>query len=276
MNQLIFGTAGIPISTPNHNTVNGVSYVRELGLDCMELEFVRSVNISKEKAPDICKMAKEHKVELTCHAPYFINLNSHDPKIIGASRSRIINSAQIANLCGAKSVTFHAAYYLKEEPLKVYEKVKEQINKIISVLNDEGNKIMIRPETTGKETQWGSIKEIVKLSTEIEQVLPCIDFAHLYARSIGKLNNYSDFKDVLEHVEKHLGREGLNKMHIHMSGIFHGPKGERHHLTLKESEFNYLAVLKALKEFKCKGVVISESPNIEKDALLMQKEYQEI
>jgi len=276
VNQLYFGTAGIPISTPNHNTVNGVSYVRKLGLDCMELEFVRSVNISKEKAPDVRKMAKKHKVELTCHAPYFINLNSHDLKIIGASQQRILNSARIANLCGAKSVTFHAAYYLKEEPAKVYSQVKEKIEEILEVLQEEGNKIIIRPETTGKGTQWGSVKEIVKLSAQVDQVLPCIDFAHLYARSIGKLNSYSDFKAVLEYVEKYLGRAGLNNMHIHMSGIFHGPKGERHHLTLKESEFNYSAVLRALKEFKCKGVVISESPNIEKDALLMQREYGKI
>ena len=276
MNKLCFGTAGIPISTPHRNTLNGVSYVRELGLDCMELEFVRSINISANKAVEVKKIAKQYKVKLTCHAPYFINLNSHDPKIIGASRSRIINSAKIANLCGAKSITFHAAYYLKEEPAKVYSQVKEQVRKILDVLNEEGNKIIVRPETTGKSTQWGNVKEIVKLSAEFDQVLPCIDFAHLYARSIGKMNDYSDFKGVLEQVEKHLGRDGLNNMHIHMSGIFHGPKGERHHLTLKESEFNYSAVLKALKEFKCKGVVISESPNIEKDALLMQEEYSKL
>ncbi len=276
MNKLFFGTAGIPISTPNRNTINGVSYVRKLNLDCMELEFVRSINISKEKAPEIKEAAKKNNIHLTCHAPYFINLNSDKPQIIGASRQRIINSAKIANLCGAKSVTFHAAYYLKQDPEKVYLQVKEQIKKILAILKDESNKIMIRPETTGKATQWGGVNEIVKLSTELEQVQPCIDFAHLYARSIGKINSYDTFKEILEHVEKHLGTEGLHNMHIHMSGIFHGPKGERHHLTLKESEFNYLAVLKTLKEFNCKGIVISESPNIEKDALLMQKEYQKI
>ena len=276
MNQLRFGTAGIPLSTPNRNTINGISHVQKLGLEAMELEFVRSINISKEKAPEVKKIAQKHDIELTCHAPYFINLNSLGKKIIETSRSRIINSAAIANLCGAKSVTFHAAYYLKQDPEKVYQQVKEQVRKIVRETKDNSNPIILRPETTGKPTQWGTFKEITKLATEIKQVQPCIDFAHLYARSIGKINAYSQFKEILTHIEKHLGKTGLNNMHIHLSGIFHGPKGERHHLTLNESEFNYRAVLKVLKEFKCKGIVICESPNIEQDALLMQEEFQNI
>ena len=122
----------------------------------------------------------------------------------------------------------------------------------------------------------GRYPEICRLAQDLPQVLPCIDFAHLYARSIGRLNSQHDFKQILAHVEKQLGKETLSNMHIHLSGIFHGPKGERHHLVLKESEFNYLAVLKSLKEFNCKGVVICESPNIESDALEMKKTFQNI
>ena len=44
-NRLLFGTAGIPLSTPDRNTLNGISHVKKLGLGCMELEFVRSINI---------------------------------------------------------------------------------------------------------------------------------------------------------------------------------------------------------------------------------------
>ena len=106
--------------------------------------------------------------------------------------------------------------------------------------------------------------------------MPCIDFSHLHARSIGKNNTYEEFKQNLVDVEKGLGKEALNKMHIHLAGIEYGPKGERHHLELDQSDMNYQDLLKVFKEFKIKGTVISESPNIEQDALLLQKSYKEL
>ncbi|MEK6937589.1 MAG: TIM barrel protein, partial [Nanoarchaeota archaeon] len=129
------------------------------------------------------------------------------------------------------------------------------------------------PETTGKPTQWGDLKEILRLSQELEQVLPCIDFSHLHARTGGKNNTYEEFRQMLVEVEKAKGREALNNMHIHVSGINYTAKGERNHLNLQESDLNYKDLIKAWKEFKIKGVVISESPNIEGDALLMKEEW---
>jgi len=276
MDKLLFGTAGIPLSTIKPTTLTGIEQVRKLGLDCMELEFVRSVNIREEKAPLVKEIAKKHNIQLTCHGQYYINLNSQEPEKIVASKQRILNAARIANLCGAKSLTFHAGFYMKEDSEKVYQIIKEGIIEVVKILKKEKIPIIIRPETTGKATQWGTIEEIVRLSKEVEQVLPCIDFSHIFARSIGKINSFKQFKEILKLVETGLGRKALDNMHIHMSGIHHGDKGERHHLTLKDSKFNYLAVLKALKEFDCKGIVISESPNIERDALLMQKEYKKL
>jgi deoxyribonuclease-4 len=90
------------------------------------------------------------------------------------------------------------------------------------------------------------------------------------------VNSYQEFSKVLEETEKVLGKAALNNMHIHASGIEYTDKGERRHLILNDSEFKYKELLKALKEFKAKGVVISESPNIEKDALLMKKTYENI
>jgi deoxyribonuclease-4 len=271
MDKLRFGTAGIPLSTPERGTANGIGHVRKLGLDAMELEFVRQVNISEDKCPGIKKAAKDNNVELTCHAPYYINLNSPEKAKLEASKHRILKAAKIANLCGAKSVTFHAGFYMKQDPEDVYLKIKKAISDILKKLKD--NPIMIRPETTGKGTQWGSVKEILALSEEFPQVLPCIDFSHLFARSVGRLNTKEAFDQVLDSVEKSLGKEGLQNMHCHVSGIEYGDKGERRHLILKESEFNYKDLLKSMEEHKCKGIVICESPNIEEDALLMQKYF---
>ena len=271
-NELRFGTAGIPICVKG-GTLEGIKKLNELNLGNMELEFVRSIHVTKEKAPEVKKTAEENDVVLTSHAPYFINLNSDNKKTYYASIGYIKNSAVITSLCGGFSVCFHAGYYQKQDPIKVYEKIKEGIKTIITEVKEVDDKIWIRPEISGKKSQFGDLKEIIKLSQELEQVMPCIDFSHLFARTIGKNNTYEEFNEILSEIEKGLGRNALNEMHIHIAGIEYGEKGEKHHLVLKESKFNYRDLLKALKEFNCKGVVVCESPNIEDDALLLKRTY---
>ena len=273
MKDLLFGTAGIPLSANPRTTSDGIKHVRKLGLGCMELEFVHSVNISKEKAPEIKKTAEDNNIVLSCHAPYYINLNSAEKAKVKASIDRITNSARILNLCGGYSVAFHAGFYMGMDSKKVYDTIKNNIKEITRTLKNEENNVWIRPETTGKETQFGNVDEILQLSEEFDNVMPCVDFAHLHARTNGKYNSYSEFCSILEKIEKTLGKRGLDNMHIHITGIAYGPKGEKHHLTLQESDLKYKELLKALKDFKVKGVAISESPNIEEDALLMQKVY---
>jgi deoxyribonuclease-4 len=276
MDKLRFGTAGIPFSTKERNTVNGVKRVRELNLDSMELEFVRSVNITKEKAPEVAQAKKDNDVVLTIHGPYFINLNAKEKPKLYASINRILSSARIGNLCGVWSTCFHSAFYLGMEKEAVYNNVKESMKKIMSTLKDEGIKMWIRPETAGKVVQFGNLKELVRLSKEIEGVLPCVDVAHLHAQSNGKVNTTAEFKETLEFIEKELGREALNNMHIHIAGIEYSEKGERKHLNLNDSDFNYKDLLKVWKDFKIKGAVICETPNIEDDALMLQKLYNQI
>lgn len=273
MDKLRFGTAGIPHSTSG-DTLKGVARVRELKLDAMELEFVHSVNISKEKAPAVAEVAKKNDIVLTCHAPYFINLNSEDTKKWHASISYITNSAKITSLCGGWSVCFHAGYYMKDTRDKTYARIKEGIKKIVAEVKQHDDKLWIRPEISGKKSQFGDLDELLKLSSEIEQVLPCIDFSHLYARTIGENNTRDEFKMILTKVEKELGKKALQDMHMHVAGIEYGEKGEKNHLILKESKFNYKDLLKVLKEFKVKGVLICESPNIEEDAMMMQGMYE--
>jgi len=274
MDKLLFGTAGIPFCTKERNTINGVLQVKELGLDAMELEFVRSVNITKEKAQEVKKTAGENEIILTCHAPYFINLNSDDKTKVNASIKRIVDSARALNFCGGWSVCFHPGFYMKIEKEKTYETVKKNLKETINQIKNEGINLWIRPETTGRATAFGDIYELIKLSTEFDNVLPCIDFAHLHARSCGKFNTTEEFKEVLCRVEKQLGKKALENMHIHLAGINYGAKGELNHLELKKSDMNYKELFKVWKEFKIKGIVISESPNIEKDAILMKEEYE--
>lgn len=272
MDKLLFGTAGIPIAAKGTSTEEGIAEVRNLGLDSMELEFVRSINITEEKAPVVKKAAQDNNITLTCHAPYYINLNAKEKNKVYASINRITNSAKIANLCGGYSVCFHPGYYLKMDKEKVYENVREAMKKVVSELKEQNNDIWIRPETTGKRSQFGNVDEILELSQEFERVLPCIDWAHLHAKT-GEHNTIEEYRETLDKVEKALGREALNNMHMHIEGIEYSDKGERKHLILEESDMNYKDLMRVFKEYKLKGVVTCESPNIEEDAKLLQKTY---
>jgi deoxyribonuclease-4 len=168
---------------------------------------------------------------------------------------------------------FHPAYYHGEESNVVLEKVKRLLADLGKRFDEEDIKVVLRPETTGKPTQFGSLEETLEMAAELEGVMPCIDYAHLHARSAGEVNTYEEFTDTLSLVEKCLGREGLDDMHMHISGIEYTQKGEKNHLVLEESDLDYPALMKALKDFKTEGLVICESPNLEQDALLLSRTF---
>ncbi len=273
---LLFGPAGTPHCSPTRSTEAGILQVKKLKLDCMEVEFVQGVRMGPETAQKVRAAHDTTGIRLTVHGPYYINLYSRDPKIVEASRKRILDSARVGYSIGAESVTFHAAFYLGDAPDIVFKSVQKELEGIVNILRQEKNPIWIRPETTGKPTQFGSLDELISLSRELDQVMPCIDFSHLHARSNGKWNSSAEFEEILGKVEKALGKKALSQMHMHLSGIAYGEKGEKHHLILKESDFQYKALLETLKKHQVGGFLISESPDIEKDALLLKRTYAKI
>ncbi len=238
------------------------------------MALVQRVGIGEETARKVRATAEAEGVRLSIHAPYYINLNSREPDKIEGARDRILKAARAGHWTGARDIALHLAYYHGDPPREVYARVKRHLAELLAILHDEGiDDVRLRPEVMGEPTQFGTLDEVLDLSAEIEGVLPCIDFAHLHARTIGGYNTYDEFCEILREVEAGLGRPALDDMHIHVSGIAYGPKGERNHLILEESDFNYEDFLRALKEFECHGLVVCESPNQEVDALLLQETY---
>ena len=270
--RLLFGTAGIPHSTKIKSTQSGIERIAELGLGCMEIEFVRGVRMSGAGAHLVAETATRTGVKLSAHAPYFLNFNAHELEKIRASQERLLQTARIACLCGAGSVVFHPAFYLGDSPEKAYDTVKKYLRETLTQLKEENNRVGIRLETMGKISQFGTVAEILNLCTELEGLGICMDFAHWHART-GEINSHREFASILQQIEEKLGRAALDNMHIHVAGIAYGRKGERKHLNLKESDFQYAELLKALKDYNVKGIVICESPNLEEDALLLQATY---
>jgi len=271
--KLYFATAGIPVLTEPRNYENAFNDIVKLGLDGMEVEFVHGVNMNIETQPLVRKLAGEKKLLLTAHGPYYINLNAQEEEKMQASVKRILDTARVAHNFGGYSITFHAAFYMGGDKDAVFKTVKKKFDEITDTLKKENIKIWVRPEITGKATQWGDLDEIIKLSKGNDMVLPCIDFAHMHARYGGKYNTYDEFAYIFEKIGKELGDNALNNFHAHVEGINFGPKGEKNHIMLKESDFNYKDLMKAFKAFDVKGMLVCESPIMEDDAVMLKKEY---
>jgi deoxyribonuclease-4 len=271
--RILFGTAGVPNSTEKKNSpVEGVVKVHQIGLDCMQLEFAHGVRMKEEMSSALRKISYELKIPLTSHGPYYINLNAREQDKIDSSVERIIQTAKISDLCGAESMTFHAAFYMKDSPFDVFDLVEKSMTVIEERLSRLDIDIELRPELTGKTSQFGSLEELISLSKSVNSVKPCIDFSHLYARTC-EINSYSEFVDVLKKLNMELGDDAISNMHIHISGISSNSKGDLKHLNLVQSSFNWKDLLKALKDLNCRGYMICNSPNLEKDALMLKEHY---
>lgn len=272
--KLNFITAGMPIRTGKGSYPQAFDVLKEMNLDGMELEFVHGVRMSDDNRIFVKEMSKNFVI--TAHGPFYINLNSKEEEKIEASVQRIIDTAAVAAQAGAFSITYHAAFYMGGDKKTVFEQVKTQTKRIIDILENEKIKVWVRPETTGKATQWGDIDEIINLSKEFEQVLPCVDFSHLHARSAGEYNTYDEFSKVLEKMGNNIGQYALENFHGHLAGIEYTAKGEKQHLNLENSDMNYKDLIKVMKEFGVKGALVCESPNIEDDCKLLKNYYESL
>ena len=273
--KLNFLTAGIPLSTQRNTGYNGAFEVlTDMGLDGLEVEFVHGVRMSDETRQLLKKASAEQGFLFTSHGPFYINLNSKEEEKVDASVQRIVETAQAAHDFGGYSITYHAAFYMGGEKETVYQQVKTQTQKIVEILKQNKiDDVWIRPETTGKSTQWGDYEEIIRLSKEFEQVLPCVDFSHVHARTGGEYNTYDEFCRILDRISTELGQKAIDNFHAHLAGIEYTAKGEKRHLILKDSDMNYQDLLKAMKSFGVKGALVCESPNIETDTKILRDFY---
>ena len=270
--KLLFGTGGNPLSAKEKTTVSGIQRLRELDLDAMELEYVHGSFPGEQTARTIAETAKANNIRLTAHGPYYINLNALEPEKRTASQKRIYNTARIGSISGAESITFHAGFFLDMPADRVYENIRDALIDIMQVLNDEGISVDVRPELTGKPTQFGSLEELLLVSSEVTGVYPCIDWSHMHART-GQGNTEQEFDEALNMMSETLGEGILKRMHMHVSGIEFTARGERRHVRLQESDFDFKALLRVFKRREIGGILICESPQMEDDALIMKEYY---
>ncbi|WP_322791877.1 TIM barrel protein [Bellilinea sp.] len=278
MSQFRFGTVGSPISTPKKpgGSVGAVQQTRLLGLSALELGWVQSVRVSEETCRQIQSTAAQLDVAISVHAPYFINLNADEdewPK----SRQRLMDAAYYGFLAGATDIVFHPGSYFNQPPHQVREKAIQRLAGCVEELKVKQIHVTLRPETMGKSAMLGSLEDTLILSQSLDNVEPCLDFAHLHARAgNGSMNTKGEWLQVLKDYQNALGTQALQRLHIHLSGIEYSLKGEKNHLPLRESDFALSDLFIALKELNCSGRILCESPIMEEDALYMKEVWEEL
>ncbi len=276
--SLRFGTVGSPKATPPNpgGTVGGIKYAASIGLDALELAWVQGVRVSEATCMAIKQAAVENGIALSVHAPYYINLNGDEEKW-PRLRKYLIDAAHFGYLAGATDIIFHPGTYFGRPPEDVLKVAIPRLQGCIEELRKDNNPVILRPEISGKAAMLGSLSDVLEMAKTIPGVIPCIDFAHLHARlGDGAMNTYEEWTQALDLYSNSLGKKALHNMHIHLSGINYGPKGEMNHLIMEEADLDFGNLFRALKDVGAKGRIMCESPVLEVDALKFKHMWIEV
>jgi len=269
--KIFLGPAGIPTVAEDRTTEGGIKKVSELGLNCIEIEFVRNVYLNQKKAEEVGKLAKELNIQLTVHAPYFINLLSDKKSTIEASKKRILESLDRAERMGAKAVVVHAAYYGNLSKEEAFEKMKSVTEEIFDEMKKIGiNKTLLAYETMAKESQFADLDELLKLMKEMKskQLSICVDFAHLYARNNGKI----DYPNILEKLKD------FDHVYSHFSNMKYNVNTKKFvdvHVPMN-SHPPFEPLAEEILKRKMNITIISESPVLEQDSLKMLQIFKKL
>jgi deoxyribonuclease-4 len=255
------GPAGSPVA----NTLKGLAEVKKLGLQAMEVEFTHGIKMGMALARQIGEENKKYGIDLSIHAPYFINLASEDRSKVEASKRRILESCKRGAAMGAKNIVFHAAYYGKRSQEETHRLVIEAIKEMQQTIRKQHWNVVLAPETTGKLSAHGNLDEILDI-VKHTKCGACIDPAHLYARAQGKL----EWKEIFDKI-KFLKQP----VHFHFSGITWTSAGERSHVNL-DSKPNFKEFAKEIMKRRISCTIISESPITWKDSLKMKEIFENL
>ena len=259
------------------HTEEAAAFVKKRGLDCFEYSFGRGVRMTEDKAISIGEAFLAEGIEISAHAPYFVNFANPDDEMAAKSYGYVLDTAKALKRMGGKRVVFHPAAQGKasrEEAVSLTEKRLEILREYI-YLNDMKD-MLFCPETMGKLAQIGTVEEIVRFCKIDPVFTPCVDFGHINAREQGSLKTVADYKSRLEYMIDGLGYERMKNFHVHFSKIMYSGKGEIKHLTFEDGvygpQFEPLAI--ALKELKLTPYIVSESAGTQaEDAAYMKKVY---
>ena len=262
------------------HTEQAAAFVKNRGLDCFEYSFGRGVRMTEDKAISIGEAFASEGIEISAHAPYFINFANPDDEMAAKSYAYVLDSAKVCKLMGGRRVVFHPAAQGKAMRFEAVALTEERLKILREYIYLNGLQDMwFCPETMGKLAQIGTVEEIVQFCKIDPVFIQCVDFGHINAREQGSLKTVEDYKSRLEYMLAELGYEKMKHFHVHFSKIMYSAKGEVKHLTFDDQiygpEFEPLAI--ALKDLKLEPYIVSESDGTQaEDAAEMKRIYRGI
>lgn len=275
-----FGPAGNAESFPYKSSVDAPRWLGELGLDCYEYQCGKGVRVKEDTAVALGQQAQKHGISLSLHAPYFINLANPDPESQEKTIGYITSSCLVADQMGATRVVIHSGALMKRTREEAMNIALPFLKEIVAVCQDQGfGHITLCPETMGKINQLGDLDEVLRLCQVHESLIPCVDFGHLYARSMGKDEGAEAVERMLSRMESELGADRASRFHSHFSHIEFTPNGgEKCHRTFDDDGGYGPAwepLAQAVAERGWSPTFICESAGTQaEDALTMKRIYQ--
>lgn len=276
-----FGPSGAPTRfyDEGHKTTEEMPlWVKQNGLDCFEYSFGRGVNLGEAKAKSIAEAFKKENIEISVHAPYFINLATPEKDKAENSFNYILSSAVVGRIMGANRVVFHPAAQGKETRETAVNRTIARLIELKSIIEERGfTDMKFCPETMGKIAQIGTIEEITHFCTLADFYYPTVDFGHVNAREQGSLKTKEDYIVRLKYMMNLLGYEKVNDMHVHFSKVEYTAKGEKRHLTFEDTIFgpDYKPFIEAIVELNLHPYIVSESAGTQADDAKTMKDYYE-
>jgi deoxyribonuclease-4 len=273
--KIFLGPSGIPTISRINSSIEGIKTVAEIGLNAMEIEFVRGVHMSLKMAEECGEVAKQFNVKLSVHAPYYINLISENKETVEASKKRILDSMERASLMDAYITVVHAGYYGKLTKKEALEKMIEQAKNLVNEAKSSGwDNTSLGLETSGRIRSFGTVEEIVKLCEQVKGCGIALDAAHIFARQAGKI----DYSEMFEKIKP----LNLGHVHMHFSGIkwrpvkLTGTGNEWYHMEIKTNQPPFEPLAKEILKRKLDVTIICESPVLEQDSLIMKKVFKKL
>lgn len=276
-----FGPAGNAESFPYKSSLDAPRWLAELGLDLYEYQCGKGVNIKEENARKLRENAEQAGITLSLHAPYFINLANPDPESLKKTTGYILSACRAADWIGAARVTIHPGALMKRSRREAQEIALRSLKEVLKACDAEGyGHISLCPETMGKINQLGDLDEVLELCTLDERLIPCVDFGHLYARSIGADEGTEAFVRMLDRMEEIIGLNRASRFHSHFSRIEFTPNGgEKCHRTFADNGGYGPDPAPLMQELARRGwspTIICESAGTQaEDALVMKTIYQQ-
>lgn len=276
-----FGVAGNSVSFYNEgykHTHEAAKWCKNRGIEVFEYSFGKGVRMIEDTAVNIGRAFKNAEVELSIHAPYYINFANTDPAKIANSIHYVMQCLRIQDLfSNGDRIVIHPATQGKLQRSEAVSLAKSNLRLLADSIIENGysdKKICL--ETMGKIMQIGDEREICELCDIAPFFYPCIDFGHLNARTCGGIKTKTDYEEIICYLKDNLPYEKLEKMHVHFSKIMYGKCGEIKHLTFEDEvygpEFEPLA--EVLIKYGLSPVVICESDGTQaEDAIKMKNIY---